>query len=105
MKKIIKEELVKNLENNQTFVVKFEADWCGPCKMMTHTFNQIGEELQESYPNVGSYFFNIDNDVEYAKSFSIRGVPTMIGFKNGKEVSRKVGLLGEQQIKEFYSAL
>jgi len=105
MKKVIKEDVVKSLESNDTFVVKFEADWCGPCRMLTEVFNGVDKELTEQYPSIQTVRFDIDSDVEYAKSFNIRGVPVLIAFKEGKEVGRKVGLISDKQIIDFYSTL
>ena len=105
MKQLIKEEVIKNLESNNTFVIKFEADWCGPCRMLTEVFKNVDSDLKNEFPGIETYRFDIDSDVEYAKSFGIRGVPVLIAFKEGKEVSRKVGLIGESQIKEYYRTL
>jgi hypothetical protein len=65
----------------------------------------VDKELTEQYPSIQTVRFDIDSDVEYAKSFNIRGVPVLIAFKEGKEVGRKVGLISDKQILDFYSTL
>jgi thioredoxin 1 len=105
MKQVKKEDVVKNLENNDTFVIKFEADWCGPCRMLTEVFKGVSGELEQTFPSIQTFKFDIDSDVEYAKSFGIRGVPVLIAFKDGKEVARKVGLISDKQILDFYSTI
>ena len=73
--------------------------------MLTEVFNGVDKELNEQYPSIQTVRFDIDSDVEYAKSFNIRGVPVLIAFKEGKEVGRKVGLISDKQILDFYSTL
>ncbi len=79
-------------------VVDFWAEWCGPCKMMAPAFHQAAGELE---PKV--IFAKLDTDANQKSggAFNIRGIPTIIIFKNGEEVARKSGAMGVPQIKSW----
>ena len=88
--------------NNENFeeeiktriLVDFNAEWCGPCKML----DPILEELSEEY-NIGSV--NVDEFEELAKRFGIMSIPCLIIFENGEEVKRSVGFMSKSDVKEF----
>lgn len=67
--------------------LKFEADWCGPCKKLTPTV----EKLSEEFTDVAFFGINIDNARELAKEYEVRSIPTLVFLKDGKEVRRVVG--------------
>jgi thioredoxin 1 len=69
-------------------LVDFWADWCMPCKMLTPELNSLAKELPES----GSVCkVNVDAEQQIAAKYGVRSIPTMILFKNGKEMKRFVG--------------
>ena len=76
-------------------VIDFWAPWCGPCRMMAPAF----EEASKSAKNAHFAKVNVDENPEIAQSFGVRGIPTVIFFKDGKEVTRFVGALGKPQIE------
>lgn len=86
---------------NGVTLVDFYADWCGPCRMLAPVLEQVAQEI-EGKAFVGKV--NIDNEQKTASQFQISSVPTMILFKNGKEVNRLVGLRNAQAIKDFILA-
>lgn len=69
-------------------VVDFWAPWCAPCKMMAPILNDIAE----NEPDIAIAKVNVDNQPQLASKFAIRGIPTMVFFKNGKEVKRFTGV-------------
>ena len=71
-------------------VVDFWAPWCGPCRMMAPHFEEVSRRLSTQ-----ARFIKINSDDESALSgrFGIRGIPTLIAFKNGKEVARQSGAM------------
>ncbi|HEY5498884.1 MAG TPA: thioredoxin, partial [Bacteroidales bacterium] len=74
---------------NKVVLVDFWAEWCAPCKMMAPVLNNVADELNEnSY--VGK--LNIEQYQSMAQQFNVRSIPTLILFKNGKEVKRFVGI-------------
>jgi thioredoxin 1 len=76
-------------------LVDFWASWCMPCKMLAPIINEVAEEVNDS-AKVGK--LNIEEQKEIASKFSVRSIPTLILFKNGKEVKRFVGV----KTKGFY---
>src|SRR5687767_5512860 len=79
-------------------LVEFQADWCGPCRMLAPVLEQVEKEVAG---NASIWKVNIDNEQKTASQFQITSVPTMILFKDGKEVSRLIGLRNADVIKKF----
>lgn len=75
-------------------VVDFYADWCGPCKMFAPVFEELAEE------NTDAIFakINVDNEENIAIKYGVMSIPTVIVLKDGKEISRNVGLAGKQKM-------
>ena len=74
---------------NKVVLVDFWAEWCPPCKMMAPVLNEVADELNGN-SHVGK--LNIEQYQSMAQQFNVRSVPTLILFKNGKEVKRFVGI-------------
>ena len=70
-------------------LVDFWAAWCGPCKMMAPILNELSEELQGTN-SVGK--LNVEQYQSVSVSYKVRGIPTMILFKDGQEINRFVGI-------------
>ncbi|RLA69095.1 MAG: thioredoxin TrxC [Epsilonproteobacteria bacterium] len=81
-------------------VVDFWAEWCGPCKMMAPAFEQTAKEFA-----LKARFAKVDTETEQmvAGRFGIRSIPTMIMFKNNKELDRVSGALSAEQLKQWIS--
>jgi thioredoxin 1 len=78
---------------NKIVLVDFWASWCAPCKMMAPVLNDVAEELTGN-ANVGKV--NVEEYQVLAQKYQIRNIPTMILFKNGKEVTRFVGVKNKE---------
>lgn len=76
-------------------VVDFWAPWCGPCRMMAPAFEQAAKTLE---PQVRLAKVNTEEEQALGARFGIQSIPTMIGFRKGREVARQSGALGAQDI-------
>ena len=76
------------LKSDKVALVDFYADWCGPCKMMAPIVEQLAEEYK-GQAVIGK--LNVDNSPSVASRYHVLSIPTLMFFKNGKEVDRIVG--------------
>jgi thioredoxin 1 len=77
-------------------LVDFWAEWCGPCKMIGPSLEEISEELGGK---VTIAKLNIDENPDAPGRYGVRGIPTMILFKNGQPAATKVGAAPKSQLK------
>ena len=89
------EEVVKS---DVPVLVDFWAEWCGPCKMIAPILDEIAKEYGE---RLKICKIDVDSNPEIAPKFGIRGIPTLIMFKNGNAESTKVGAVSKNQLIEF----
>ncbi len=82
-------------------LVDFWAEWCGPCKMIAPILDDIANEYSGKLTIAK---LNIDQNAETAPKFGIRGIPTLLLFKDGQVAATKVGALSKTQLKEFLDA-
>ena len=82
-------------------LVDFWAEWCGPCKMIAPILNEVADEYAGKLTVAK---INIDQNAETAPRYGIRGIPTLLLFKNGTVAATKVGALSKTQLKEFLDA-
>lgn len=81
-----------------TVLVDFYADWCGPCKMMAPVLDKVAAELGSA---VSILKLDVDGAQGVARQFQVSSIPTLVLFKDGKEVSRLVGLQNAEAIKRL----
>ena len=87
------EEEVVN--SNVPVLVDFWAEWCGPCKMIAPILDEIAKEYGEKLKICK---IDVDSNPEIAPKFGIRGIPTLIMFKDGNAESTKVGAVSKSQL-------
>ena len=91
-------EFTAEVENkNGVILVDFFATWCGPCKMLAPVYSELSEEM------AGKAEFlkvDIDESMDLARKFSITTVPTVVVFKDGKEMDRLVGFIPKDSLKQ-----
>ncbi|BAP58387.1 thioredoxin TrxA [Candidatus Tachikawaea gelatinosa] len=90
----------KVLKAQGLILVDFWAEWCGPCKMIAPILEEIAEEYAEKLVVAK---LNVDKNPKTSPKYDIKGIPTLILFKNGQVISTKVGLLSKSQLKSFLS--
>lgn len=85
------------LNSDKPVLVDFNADWCGPCKML----KPIIDELAESRSDVKFASVNIDDEDILAEDYDVYSIPCLVVFKGGKEVKRSVGLLPKAEVEKL----
>lgn len=86
------------LNSSTPVLVDFWAEWCGPCKMLAPILESVVDDYAAKVKIVK---INVDENPETAPKFGIRGIPTLILFKNGQVVTTKVGALSKSQLMDF----
>ena len=79
-------------------LVDFWAEWCAPCKMIAPMLNEIADEYKGK---VSIVKLNIDESPKTPQKFNVRGIPTLILFKNGQVEGQKVGALRKTDLAAF----
>lgn len=82
------------------FVLDLWAPWCGPCRMMAPSFAATAQELAG---DVRFFKLNSDENQQAAAQFNIRGIPTLIAFKNGKQAGLQSGAMQKPQLMAWTS--
>jgi len=77
-------------------IVDFYADWCGPCQVMKPIFEKTSHEFKD----VHFFKVNVDNAQEAASLYPVRSIPTVVFLKDGKEVTRFLGVVYEEDFKK-----
>ena len=79
-------------------LVDFWAEWCGPCKMIAPVLDEISKDYADKLKICK---MDVDANKEVAQKFGVRGIPTLLIFKDGNVVGQKVGALSKNQLIEF----
>ena len=83
------------INQDQLTLVDFYADWCGPCKMMSPILQEVKTVVKD---DVKIIKINVDQHQDLAAEFMVRGVPTLMLFKDGKMLWRQSGVLGTNDL-------
>ena len=90
----------KVLKSDKPVVVDFFATWCGPCMMASPIIDKLADEMKDTII-IGKV--DVDEESDIAQKYGVMSIPTMIVFKEGKEVERKVGFPGEAGLRNMIS--
>ena len=86
------------LQADKPVLVDYWAEWCGPCKMIAPILEEVAKEYGD---RVQIAKMNVDENQAVPAQFGIRGIPTLILFKNGAVAAQKVGALAKSQLTAF----
>ena len=85
------------LKSNIPVLVDFYADWCGPCKMLSPTVDEVASENDD----IKVVKVNVDESQETAIKYQVMSIPTLVVIKNGNEVNRSVGVIDKEEILDM----
>jgi thioredoxin 1 len=85
------------LNSKTKVLVDFNAEWCGPCKMLRPVLDKYAEE----HDNVKIVSINVDNNSDLARKYNVFSIPCLITIKDGKELDRTVGLISRTELDDL----
>ena len=83
------------IQSETPVLIDFYADWCSPCKQLAPILKEVKKELQDSIKIIK---IDVDKNRSLASKYEVRGVPTMLLFKSGKQVWRQSGVVHKNDI-------
>ena len=90
------------LKSSQPVIVDFWAEWCGPCKQIAPALEEISKEMGD---RVTVAKVNIDDNPQTPQKYGVRGIPTLILFKNGQVAATKIGSLPKSKLVEWVESV
>ena len=95
------ESFEAELNSGKLMMVDFWASWCGPCRMLSPVIDGLDKKY-EGKAVIGKV--NVDEEQELAIRYGVMSIPTVIFFKNGREIGRKVGVMGDKAFSDVLDA-
>ena len=96
---LTRENFEQSINENEILIVDFWAPWCGPCRMLTPVLEQVSNSFLCSVGKV-----NVDEEDDLATIFRVSSIPTVLLYKNGKMVDKKVGYMDYDTIVKWVKA-
>jgi thioredoxin 1 len=89
------------INKDKPVLVDFFADWCGPCKLMSPILKEVKDNLGVT---ISIIKIDVDKNQALASQYQVRGVPTLILFKNGKQLWRQSGVIQKSDLIELLNS-
>ena len=87
--------MLENIEQTKgTVIVDFWAPWCGPCRMLS----PVLDEIQQENKDVKIIKINVDENQELVEKYNIQNVPTLVVYRNGKQIKRMSGFIDKKSV-------
>ena len=91
------EELEDAMNSEETWVIDFWAEWCGPCKKLAPIYEEVSEEVE----NVNFGKVDMEEHQQLGGKMGVRALPTLLIIKDGEETARNSGLMSKDQLKSW----
>ena len=85
------------LKSEKKVLVDFNAEWCGPCRMLGPVIDELAEERDD----IKVVSIDVDEEDALAEKYGVSSIPCLVLFENGKEISRSVGFVPKEALEDF----